>query len=178
MAFPETCRRLRRERRLKASEVGAGIDAAESTVYNLECNNFKTIRLDRVYKLAQLYNLDQTATEALVAAWNELPVSAYNEANGPRWKRNQTLRAKAKERDELALRLVEVLAVWIGSSPDPDAMCACPEADPFDTESEPKLCELCSALRALGCGWTTWQEVLDRLVKIQEALSGTEEKSK
>jgi len=173
MVFPATCRRLRKERRLKASEVGKAINAADSTVYNMECNNFKTVSIDRVYKLSEFYGLDAAATEELAAAWKELPTSEYHEKNAPRWERNKTLRTKAKERDELALRLVEVLAVWIGSAPDPDAMCACPEPDPF--EPDPRLCELCAALRALQCGpWSTWQEVLDRLAKIQDALSNAQ----
>lgn len=167
MEFPAKCKALRKERRLRAKEVAEVIGRSESTVYNMECNNFKTVQLDCVYKLAELYHLNETATQQLVEAWNALPASAYNEANRPRWERNKAKRNKAKRHDLLEVSLLEVLACWLGDRPE--GPCACPDPDPFAAEPAPP-CELCTALALFDLKWTTWSDVIGQLDEIRGKL--------
>jgi transcriptional regulator with XRE-family HTH domain len=173
MEFPALVRSLRVEARLKQREVAEQIGIKTSTYGNVECNNHKTIRIEKVHAMARFYGLDPEAAGQLVAAWEALPVSAYNAAMAPARKRRDQFRAKAKLADALKLSLCELVAVLITNVDDPGALCTCPPPDLMSTEPpDTAPCELCNALQLLGMpGWTDSDQVIAGLAAAQEALA-------
>lgn len=167
LAFPSTIRQLRVSRRLRQKDVAEAIKMNEGSYANAESNNHKTMRLDKVFRLAEFHELDATARDALVAAWQALPASKFNERNRPAWERRNATRSKAKAHDAMKLSLLEMLSLYIGVEPNP---CTCPPVDPFTEPPEP--CEICKALQLLGLsGWGPVDLVTAKLAEIQDEMT-------
>lgn len=167
MEFPKMCRDLRLQSRLKQREVAVHVGLSPKAYANVESNNHKTMRLERVQKLAKLYQLDEASTATLVAAWEALPASEYNQRNAKPWAERQAaqaVRGKAKNHDRLQIALLELATLFITSVDDPDSLCTC-------DFGEGRACELCTALQVLGLrGYTTREEVISGLAALQEKV--------
>jgi len=172
MRFPTLCKQLREARGLKQREVAAVVGLKTNSYGNVESNNHKTLDEKKVLKLAAFYELDETATADLVAAWRDLPVSAYNQRNRPSWERRKALRSAADERDAFRIACVNLATLLTTNVPDPDQLCTCraPDDD-WGAPADREPCELCDALQLLGLPrWTTLDDVVAKLAAVQEAL--------
>jgi len=174
MKFPAMCRQLRVDRGLKQREVADHLGIRTSSYGNVESNNHKTMSIDRVKKLARFYVLDEQETAALIAAWNELPTSDYNDRQAKTWEARKAFRSKARNHDRIRDSLLGVTTLLVTSVADERLLCSCPardEAQLFAAEDEE--CELCSALVLLGVdtGFTSRAEIVDRLAALQESSS-------
>lgn len=166
MDFPRICRELRLESGKKQREVAAALGLASAKTYgNVESNNHKTVSIDKVRKLARYHQLGPRQEAELVAAWEALPASPYNQRMAPGWDKKKAFRSKAQGYDRRGYRLAGILALLIVTHENPGALCICTFGD---TES---ACELCDALKELGLGgWTTSNEVMRKLAALQEKL--------
>ncbi len=176
MKFPLLCRQYRIQGGARQREVAQSIGIACSTYGNVESNNHKTMSLDRVHVLAKYHKLTADQTAELVAAWDELPASEYNQAQAKTWDQRKAFRSKAKNYDRLKLSLLEVCTLLVTLVPDPETLCTCPEVDLFADDSdrgEPAApCELCAALKLLGLtGYTDVDDVIAKLAPVQEAVT-------
>lgn len=173
MMFPAMIRQLRVDSRLKQRQVAAAIGVASSSYANAEANNHKTLSLPRVHALADLHKVSDGIRADLVAAWEALPASQYNQRQARTWEARKLIRSKVRAHDALKAALVELVALLLGSVPDPAALCSCEPPDLFAEEptTPPERCELCNALFLLGAGsWTNLPDVIARLAKVQEGM--------
>lgn len=167
------CRQLRLDNRLRQREVAAACGIKASSYGNVECNNHKTIALDRVNLLADVYGLNEQAKAEFIAAWNELPMSTYSAKQTKTYLQRRETRSKVKNHDRLKLSLLELAVLTMTRDADPDTLCSCPEPDLFagpDEQPQPP-CELCTALQLLGLtGYTTVADVMEKLAAIQDSM--------
>lgn len=171
MKFPRMLRELRVSSGKKQREVADGSGLRESSYANAECNNHKTIRLERVLAIARFYGLGPDSTAELQAAWEELPASKWNQQNGTARARRQALRDKATAAEALRLGLLEMTTLLVTNVADPGQLCTCDRVDMFDDSSGQQACELCCALRLLGLpGWTNLDDVIIKLAAAQEGI--------
>lgn len=172
MDFPRMCRELRMSRNWRLKDVAQALNLR--SYQNVEYNNHKTIRLDRVIAIARLYQLDPDSTSALTAAWEALPVSEYSERQRTKWKARNATRSKARGYDEMYRALLEVLALLFmaqeGPPGDVGDLCVCEFGG--GTANDPtRSCELCNALQQLGLtGWTNHDQVSAHLAALQEKI--------
>lgn len=139
----------------------------ESSYANAESASHKRIRLDKVMRLARFHGLGDHDTQALVAAWEAMPESAWNKAHAKPWAERNAQRSKARGYDRMKDRLAGLVALLLVDSPAPEKLCNCS----FDDST---VCELCDALKELGLkGFTTRDQVLAELASLQEKLENT-----
>lgn len=162
-------RELRVASRRTQREVAESIGVKESTYANAEASRHRRLRLERVRDLATLYDLDRAAADALVAGWEAMPESEYNQRNAKSWAKRDERRSKLKGYDLLKLSLLELATLLVTSIDDPGGLCACS----FGASEADDRCELCSALQLLGlsAGWTTRDEVVSGLAIAQDKLT-------
>lgn len=173
LEFPSRVRELRVSRNLRQRDVASAIGVTPSTYGNIESNNHKTIRLDRVLRLAAFYSLDNEQAKLLVDAWQALPVSEYSKRQTDANTKRNAYRSKAKSHDRMKMALLEVTTLLVTAAADPDTLCACAETDSSDMFADREPCELCGALQLLGLsGWTSQDDVIAKLAKIQEGMTG------
>jgi transcriptional regulator with XRE-family HTH domain len=167
MEFPSMCRQLRMARHETQATVAGAMGIKPSTYGNMESQNFKVVRIERVQRLAHHFGLDESRTADLVAAWQALPVSEYSTKQKATWERRNAYRSKARNYDRMRDALASALALLVTSVPDPNSLCICS----FDGST---FCELCECLRLLGLkGWTTLEEVIKELAALQDKLGDT-----
>lgn len=174
MKFPSMCRKLRVSKNLKQRQVADALGIRATSYGNVESLNRKALSLDRVHKIARFYSLSDEATAELVAAWEELPVSEYQQRLAVSYGKRKERRGKARNHDLLKASLLELATLLITSVDEPGELCTCEAPDLFaDPPIEPVTCELCTALQLLGLsgGWTNREEVIENLAKAQEAMS-------
>lgn len=172
MKFPSMCRDMRVAHNLRQREVADAIGVKVSSYGNVESNNHKTIAIDRVKKLASFYTLDEAATAALIAAWEELPASEYSQKQTKSYAERNARRSKARNHDRLKVALLEMTTIHIAAAASPDELCTCARDDFFTPSEETEACEVCNALQLLGLsGYTNRDEVIAELAKLQEAMT-------
>lgn len=163
---------------MRQRQVADAVGIPEGTYANAESSNVKKLRLDRVLTIARFYDLSEEDGNALIAAWEALPESQYNKNNAKPWAERDARRAKIKNFNKVKLALLEVTALLVTSTPDPDTLCACDKGPPElfgpAPDSPPDSpCEICNALQLLGLsGWTSQQDVIAKLARIQEGMGG------
>jgi transcriptional regulator with XRE-family HTH domain len=173
LLFPAWIRRLRMRADLTQREVAERIGVKESTYANAEAAKHRRLRLERVQRIAEVHGLDAAATADLVAAWQAMPESDYNQRNGKPWAERDAKRAKLRSYEPLRRALVEMVSLVLGVSPDPDTLCSCEEPDMFaDPDSDaPRRCEICNALHLLDLGaWAGAEATMEKLAKLHEKL--------
>lgn len=154
--FNRLIRALRQQRGASHRAIGEAIGLQPSSAQNVEHKPYKSLARPKVERLAAFYGLDAAARAALLAAWEALPVSPYSQQNAGRWTARRQVRAKARHHDAMKLALIDLLAVYLEGmqalrthTGDESPLCTCTPADPF-ADAEPRLCELCAALRVIG----------------------------
>lgn len=182
MDFPRMCRELRIASGLKIRQVAELLNM--KSYQNVEYNNHKTIRVERVRSLIRIYKLDAADSARFIAAWEELPTSKYNQRMAPIRAKQSAVRSKAKGYDAAWRVAVESFGMVAGIMFDEQwseekcrSLCACdksPGAHP-PTANHPSLrCEFCNALEFLGMpeGWTDLETVTAKLADHQDAMDG------
>lgn len=157
----------------KQWEVAKAMGLVESSYSNAESAKHKRVSRDVVLKLAAYFELDPVARDLFVADWEAMPASQFsaNRSEGAKKRRAQADAARAAQ--DLKLSLVEVLARLLDVAPDPDELCSC-AAPATDAEfgAPPPPCEVCKALQRVGLtGWTSHDDVMAKLAKVQEGLA-------
>ena len=165
------CRQMRVDRHLKQREVADGIGIKVSSYGNVESNNHKTVAIDKVRALARFYTLDDAATAELVAAWEDLPVSAYSKNQAKSYAERNARRSKARMHDRMKAALLEMTTLHVVAAASPDDVCTCEPPDLF-AGAQPEPCEVCNALQLLGLsGYTNRDDVIAELARLQEAMT-------
>lgn len=157
-------RAIRIAKGLKQRQVAAGVGISLSTVGNAESAPHRVMGKDAAVRLTQFLNLDGAGSEALLAAWEDTPLSEYSQRQRQNWEKRNALRSKAKNHDKLKLALVELLGLHLMAVPDAE-VCACDFG---------AVCGVCAALERVGLGPFTpvdRDKILTQLVKIQESLT-------
>jgi transcriptional regulator with XRE-family HTH domain len=177
--FPATITELRKGAGLKQREIAEYLGIKTNSYGNVEANNHKTMSIDRVRKLARFYQLDETRTADLIAAWEELPQSPFSQNMAPVYARRRETRAKLAEADRMRLALVEVASLALMESVHNPAaipqrpgahLCTC-DPNGGTTDNPARSCELCNALQLLGMtGFTTYMDVIEKLAALQESM--------
>lgn len=173
--FSRRLRQLRVDSNKTQRQVAEGIGVKESTYANAEAARTRRLRLDRVNRIAQFYELTRDQADELAAGWQAMPESDYNKRNSKSWAKRDERRSKLRAHDRLRAALLEVCTLLLVDSIEPDALCSCPEVDMFaDGTADPgDACELCSALRLLGLtGYTSRDAVIASLAALQDKDAG------
>lgn len=162
--FPRRLRELRVENRLSQKQVAEAVGVLEPTYANAESSRTRRLRGDRVQALAKFYALDEAKTAELVAGWKAMPESEYNKRNSKSWAERDEKKGKLKRHDPLCLSVIELAIMLVTSVETPGSFCDCE----FDSDTS---CKLCTALQLVGLrGWTTREDVIEKLAAAQEKL--------
>lgn len=154
-------------------ELAAAIGVKESTYANAEASRHRRLRMERVVRLAKYHGLTRLEADELIAGWQAMPESEYNQRNAKSWAKRDERQGKLKNHDRLKLALLEMTTMLLTNVADPGSLCTCTEVDMFAEGSSGEQCELCDALRLLGLtGWTTLDDVVAKLAAIQEGMIG------
>lgn len=163
--FGTMLRELRVQKGLRQRQVAEGARIATSTVGNAESASHRVMGRDSAVRLTRFLGLVGTDAEAMMAAWEETPLSEYSQKQRKTWERRNALRSKAKNHDRLKLGFVELLGARLMDNPD-DTLCQCEFGEP--------ACLTCGSLDALGLPPFTpadRESILDRLDQLQRQLA-------
>lgn len=173
------CRDLRVSKNWSQAEMG--IRSGLKSYSNVEYNNHKTIRLERVHAIARVHELNEADTARLVAAWEALPVSEYSQKQRQAWDKRNAARAKSRGYDEARRCVIELFGVALMVAFDLnttlDRWCTCLPGG-GSAQSTTRLCEICNALTFLGLPrWTDTDTAVTGIGKLQDELGEPDERT-
>lgn len=164
-------RELRTSKGLKQREVADAIGVREGTYANAESSPWKCMRRSRAERLATYHELGKGERAALLAAWDNWPLSEGGKRRADYWARRNQARTKIRKHDRLQLAVVELVGLLLIYAPDGAGLCNC-EFGGGTVDDPTRPCEVCFALESVGIvdGWTTKERVTRQLAELQSKL--------